>query len=146
MSNEITKKKTIRKKLIVRLVMLVIYLIILLYFYYLFINFGANPFIIALLIVFIFLTTIGPFLRKNKRSLYSRMFPDRKRKPTLNYKKKERTITKEKELKLTQPKIFKPIDLNFNYRNPIIKKCENCGNIVPSFVKTCPFCKKQILQ
>ncbi|MEE9377820.1 MAG: hypothetical protein V3V33_07260 [Candidatus Lokiarchaeia archaeon] len=143
MSNEITKTETNRKKLIVRLVVLVIYLIILLYFYYLFINFGANPFIITLLIVFIFLTTIGPFLRKNKRSLYSRMFPDRKR---LNNKNKERTFTKEKELKLTQPKIFKSIDLNFKYRNPIIKKCENCGNIVPSFVKTCPFCKNQILQ
>lgn len=145
MSNEITKKETIRKKLIARLVLLVIYLIILLYFSYLFINFGANPFIITLIIVFIFLTTIGFFLRKNKKSLYSRMFPDRKRKPPLNYKKSERTITKENELKLTQPKIFKSIDLNFNYRKPIIKKCENCGNIVPGFVKTCPICKKQIL-
>ena len=145
MSNEIIKKETNRKKLIVWLVILVIYLIILLYFYYLLIKFGANPFIITLLIVFIFLMTISPFLRKNKRSLYSRMFPDRKRKPPLNYEKKKRTITKEKELKLTQPKIFKSVDLNVNYRKPIIKKCENCGNIVPSFVKTCPFCKKQIL-
>ena len=146
MSNEITKKEINRKKLIVRLIMLVIYLIILLYFYYLFYNFGANPFVIILLIVFIFLATIGPFLRKNKRSLYSRMFPDRRRKPTINYQRKRRPITKQKELKQTQPKIFKSVDLNFIYRKPIIKKCENCRNIVPSFVKTCPFCKKQIIQ
>ncbi|NVM34865.1 MAG: hypothetical protein HWN81_04670 [Candidatus Lokiarchaeota archaeon] len=146
MSNKITKKETIRKKLLVQLVVLVIYLIILLYFYYFFFNFGANPLIIILLIVFTFLMIIGPFLRKNKRSLYSRMFPDRKRKPSLNYKRKLRPITKEKELNLTQQRIFKPVNLDFNYRKPIIKKCENCGNIVPSFVKTCPFCKKQIIQ
>lgn len=137
MSNEETKKKALRKKLIFRLILLVLYSIILIYFYYLIIEFGANPFIIVLLIIFVFLTTIGPFLRRNKRSLYSRMFPNRKIK--LGQKKQ-----REKEFQQSQPRIFKLINLDFNYRKPIINKCENCGNIVPNFVKVCPFCKHQI--
>ena len=138
MSNEQTKKKALRKKLIVRLIILVIELIILLYFYYLFFEFGANPIIIVLVIILVFLTTISPFLRRNKRSLYSRMFPNRK--ANLSQKQQRR-----KEFQQSQPKIFKPINLDINYRKPIINKCENCGNIVPNFVKVCPFCKHQIL-
>jgi len=144
MSHETIEKKIIRKKLITRLVILVLYLFILLYFFYLFIEFNANPFIIILLIIFIFLTILGPFLKRNKGSLYSRMFPDRKRKPNLSYQKKKITIIPENESKQPQQKIFKSVDLNHNYRKPIINKCENCGNIVPNFVKTCPFCKKPI--
>jgi len=145
MSNKTIEKSKIRKKLIVRLILLVLYLSILLYFYYLLFVFDFNPFIILLLIILIFFTTIGPFLRRNKRSLYSRMFPNRSRRISLTNQKKRITIMKEKEVHQMQPKISKPINLDFNYRKPIINKCGNCGNIVPSFVKKCPFCKNQII-
>ena len=145
MSNITIEKSKIRKKLIFRFILLVLYLSILLYFSYLLIEFGTNPYIITLLIIFIFFATIGPFLRRNKRSLYSRMFPNRTRKRSLSTQKKRMTTTREKEVQQMQPKISKPINLDINYPKPIIKKCGNCGNIVPSFVKKCPFCKNQII-
>lgn len=145
MSNELIRKKAIRKKMIIRLVIFMIYFSILLYFFYLFIEFGAHPMITILLIVFIFLATIGPFLRRNKKSLYSRMFPNRKKNQNLSYQKKKITTIREKDAKQTQLKIIPSVDLSHSYRKPIIKKCENCGNIVPNFVKTCPFCKRQLI-
>jgi uncharacterized OB-fold protein len=73
------------------------------------------------------------------------MFPDRKRKPKLDYQKPKIPVTKHKTSQQSQPKIFKPIDLEFKYKKPLIKKCENCGNIVPNFVKKCPFCNNQVI-
>lgn len=143
MSNEEIQNRLNRKKLIIRSIILVAYLSILLYFYFLLLEFGINPLIITLLVVFVFLTTIGPFLRRNKRSLYSRMFPDRRRKIKINNQKAQ--IKRKKGLQQSQTKIFKPVNLDFKYRKSIIKKCENCGNIVPNFVDTCPFCKHQII-
>jgi len=144
MSNEINEKVKDRKRLIVLLIVLIIYLCIIIYLYFLFIQFGAHPFISLLLLTFIFLITISPFLRKNKKSLYSRMFPNRKRKSKLNYQKKGVNIQDETEFYEIQPKIPKSINLDLNYRKPIIKKCESCGNIIPNFVKKCPFCNTQI--
>ena len=143
MSNEEIQNRLNRKKLIIRSIILVSYLSILLYFYFLLVEFGINPLIITLIVVFVFLTTIGPFLRRNKRSLYSRMFPDRRRKIKINHQKTQ--IKRKKGLQQSQTKIFKPVNLDFKYRKSIITKCENCGNIVPNFVDTCPFCKNQII-
>ena len=125
-------EKDSRKGFIFKLTIFVVYLIILLFFLFLLINIGVNPFIVSLLFIFILLASIAPFLKRNKKSLYSRMFPDRKKTSSLS---EQRTV---------QSKIFKPINLNFNYRKPIINKCENCGNIVPNFVKKCPFCNHSI--
>lgn len=145
MSNEEIQKRLNKKKLIIWSIILVVYLSILLYFYFLLLEFGTNPLIITLLIVFLFLTTIGPFLRRNKRSLYSRMFPDRRSKIKINNQKEQISIKRKKDIQQSQTKIFKPVNLDFTYRKSIIKKCENCGNIVPNFVDTCPFCKNQII-
>lgn len=145
MSNEEIQNRLNRKKLIIRSIILVAYLSILLYFYFLLLEFGINPLIITLLVAFVFLTTIGPFLRRNKRSLYSRMFPDRRRKIKINNQKAQISIKRKKDLQQSQTKIFKPVNLDFKYRKSIIKKCLNCGNIVPNFVDTCPFCKNQIM-
>ena len=145
MSNEEIQNRLNRKKLIIRSIILVAYLSILLYFYFLLLEFGINPLIITLLVVFVFLTTIGPFLRRNKRSLYSRMFPDRRRKTKIINQKTQISSKRKKDLQPSQTKIFKPINLDFKYRKSIIAKCENCGNIVPNFVDTCPFCKHQII-
>ncbi len=144
MSEETKKqeKTEIIKKLTLRYILIIPYLLLLLYILYLFIQFRSNPFVVALLLIFVFLITIGPFFRKkNRKSLYSRMFPDRKRhQPQQRTRKKRRHIVEKKPLQI-QPKIFKTIDLEFEYRKPLISNCENCGNILPSFVKNkCPFC------
>jgi len=141
---EIKEKVLNRKVIIVRLLILVSYLLILLYFFYLLTTFGVNPFIIFILLLFTFLITIGPFFRRSKRSLYSRMFPDRKRKASLENEQKEKVFKNKRKFEQAEPKIFKKINLEFKYRKPIVLKCENCGNIIPNFVKKCPFCNKQI--
>ncbi|MFX1377314.1 MAG: hypothetical protein ACFFA0_16060 [Promethearchaeota archaeon] len=132
-----SKEKVLNHKvIIVRFLLIAIYLIVLVYFVYLLINFGANLFIIIIILIFTILITISLLYRRNKKSLYSKMFPDRKRKSSLE--------EKPKKIVQVQPKIFKKVDLEFNYRKPIIFKCENCGNTIPNFVKKCPFCGKQI--
>jgi flagellar basal body-associated protein FliL len=139
-------KKTERtgKKIGLRLVLLIITLIILSYVYYLFIEFGTYPIIALIVVLFIFLVTLGLTFRRNKKSLYSRMFPDKKRKTSFNKSTSEKEINEEKEFKQLQPRVIKPVNLEFNYHKHIILKCERCGNIIPNFVKKCPFCKKTI--
>ena len=150
MSEETKKRKKekteIIKKLTLRYIFLIPYLLILLYILYLFIEFGSNPFVVAILLLFVFLGTIGPFFRKkNRRSLYSRMFPDRKRRQSERRKRKKRIPIIEKKPIQIQPKIFKKINLEFEYRKPLISNCENCRNILPNFVKNkCPFCGEPI--
>ncbi len=129
-----------------RTILLILYFLIMLFVIFLFIRFEFNPFVVAIGLILVFLTTIGPFFRqRNRRSLYSRMFPDRKRKqPQQRTRKKRRPIIEKKPIQI-QSKIFKPIDLEFEYRKPLISNCENCGNILASFVKDkCPFCGEQI--
>lgn len=140
-----TKEKVLNRKVVIsRILLLIGYLLILLYFFYLLTKFGANPFIIFILLLFTFLITIGPFFSRNKRSLYSRMFPDRKRRSSFENEQKEKVFKNKRKFEQAEPKIFKKISLEFNYRKPIIFKCENCGNTIPNFVKKCPFCNKQI--
>ena len=72
------------------------------------------------------------------------MFPNRKRKSSLESKQNRKRFEEKKKIEIRDPKVFKKISLDFDYRKPIIFKCENCGNTIPNFVKKCPFCNKQI--
>jgi len=146
MSNGNKKKREIsRKGLILRLIVIISYLVVLLYLYYLFIELGSNPFVIIVSLSLVFLITISPFLRKKRGSLYSRMFPERKKRPVQYKERRKRKPITEKEPRQIQPKIFQAIDLEFEYRKPLISNCENCGNILPNFVKKkCPFCGEQV--
>jgi hypothetical protein len=141
---EIKEEVLNRKVIIVRLILLVIYLLMLVYFFYLLTNFGANPFIIFILLLFTFLITIGPFFRRGKRSLYSRMFPDRKTKTSSGIDQKKEDFRSKRKDDQVETKIFKKINLEVKYHKPIVLKCEACGNTIPNFVKKCPFCNKQI--
>ncbi|MFX0138410.1 MAG: hypothetical protein ACFFDN_32510 [Candidatus Hodarchaeota archaeon] len=135
------KDKISRKKLILELIGLGIFLAFFLYLYYFLVNFGWNPLIVAILLIFIILITIGPFFRRRKKGLYSRMFSDSKKVSNLIQKQE---IDAE-EIQKPESKIPKPINLEFEYRKPLINKCKNCGNIVPNFVKKCPFCNQNIM-
>ena len=42
-------------------------------------------------------------------------------------------------LKSQKRKII-PVDLNYKYRKPLIRKCDKCGMVVPNFVNRCPEC------
>ena len=92
MTLEDKKNKPSRKQVILKLIWIMLYLIIFLYLFYLLINFGFNPLIISILLIFIILATIGPFLRRNKRTLYSRMFSDKKSRAKLSEQTKRKRI------------------------------------------------------
>ena len=130
-----------RKKFVIRLLLLVIYILILSYLYYILVESGSNPIITILIILFIILMTIGLLFRKSSRSLYSKMFPDKRRDRLFE---KSSSISQNKEIEQTQRKIHRPIRLSTKYYKPIVLKCRNCGNIIPNFVKQCPFCNKNV--
>ncbi|MFX1567765.1 MAG: hypothetical protein ACFFCV_05290 [Promethearchaeota archaeon] len=117
---------------------LVIYSLILLFLLFYLIDLNFNPIIIISLISFLFLVGLGLFFKRSKRSLYSEMFPNRKR--TSSSRKQTRVVQE----KIPQPRIPGRISLDSGVHKPLIKKCQGCGNILPSFVKKCPFCNKQI--
>jgi len=135
MTIEIEKSEHSRKKNVIRLSFFVIYIIILSLLYYYLTQWGFNPIIVITLLLFLFLITIGLLLRRTKGTLYSRIFPDKKQRTTTIKKKYEKPV---------QMKIPQQINLDVSYRKPLIKKCNGCGNILPSFAKKCPFCGKQI--
>ncbi|MHA1986379.1 MAG: hypothetical protein ACW98D_07065 [Promethearchaeota archaeon] len=141
MINKTEAKKSTPKGIILKFFVLIIYISVLIVFYNLLKNVGANPFVVVIVLVFVFLITIGPFLKRNKKSLYSRMFPDKKKRIALNTQRR-RDKFKIGIPRQPQPNVFKQISLDFKYNTPLISKCENCKNILPKFVKKCPFCGK----
>ena len=72
------------------------------------------------------------------------MFPNKHRRFRIEEKKQRRIVGDKTEPISYQSEDFKSINLDFKYRKPIIRKCENCGMILASFVKRCPLCGKQI--
>jgi len=135
-----------KKKFILRLAFIIISLFILISFYYLLSEFGLNPFIIILILVFTLLIFTGPFFKrkKKKKSLYSRMFPNKHSRFRIEEMKQRKDFRVKTEKLSRQPENLKSINLDFKYRKPILRKCENCGMILASFVKKCPLCGKQI--
>lgn len=136
-------KKEIRKRIIVQSCVLLIYLAVLFYLYFLLVEFGSNFIIVLLILIFTFLMFAGPIFKRRKKSLYSRMFPEkyregspddprfkRQRSPVIGYKEK------------FKPKTFKSIDFDSEYKKPLLRKCQNCGMLVPRFADKCPVCGK----
>jgi len=78
MTNETKPKESTPKRILFKFIILVIYLSVLIIFYTFLIRYGANPFVVVTVLVFVFLISVGPFLKRRKKSLYSRMFPDKK--------------------------------------------------------------------
>ncbi len=135
----------INKKLILRFIFIIVYIFILLFLYSLLVEYGTNPVIILSLLLLIFLVTIGPLFLKRRKSIYSGLFPDKMQTRHLKRQKKKRSFVRRPEPEQPQPRIHRAINLDFEFSRPIISKCEKCGNIVPSFVKKCPFCGKQLV-
>lgn len=145
MTNDAEPKKSTPKRIIFKFIILIIYLSAFIIIFTLITSLGANPLVVITILVFLFLISVGPFLKHRKKSLYSRMFPDKKKRIALNTQRR-RDKFKIKEPRQPQPKVFKHISLDFNYSTPLIGKCENCGNIMPKFVKKCLFCGKQAIR
>ena len=131
-----------RKQLVIRLIFLAIYLLILSYLYYFLVESGSNPAITILIILFLLLLTIGLLFRKKGKSLYSKIFPDKKK--IVPSFEKSNLESQKKEVEQTVRRIHRPINLSTKYYKPIVLKCKNCGNMIPNFVKQCPFCNKKV--
>ncbi|UCD02015.1 MAG: hypothetical protein JSV23_03050 [Promethearchaeota archaeon] len=134
------KKKNSNRIVVIKLIGIIIYSAINIYLFYFLITLGFNPAIISILLLFIILVTIGFFLRSRKRKLYSRMFPQKK------YVQIRKEQIKNQKDQNQEIKIPKAVNLELEYRKPLIDKCKYCGNIVPNFVKKCPFCNENINQ
>jgi RNA polymerase subunit RPABC4/transcription elongation factor Spt4 len=107
-------------------------------------EFGTNPLLIILILGFVLLLFVGSFfIKKKQSSVYSEMFPDKKRRRSQDFHRKlelkiERTPEKPAQ------KNFKEVNLNFKYRKSLINKCENCGMLITGYRKNCPTCGQAI--
>ncbi|TFG21771.1 MAG: hypothetical protein EU529_12610 [Promethearchaeota archaeon] len=144
---ENNNKELTYKKLILTSIFLFVNILILLFLFSLYFKFGATPIIIFLIFLFAFLMLFTPFLRRKRKSLYSRIFPDKKNAKEMQRRQKEFIRTRV-EPNLPQQKEIKSVDLKIRpigRTKQLIKKCPNCGMILGSFVKKCPACGKSII-
>lgn len=135
-------KKKSRRQLIFQFFLLILNIIIIIFLSVLLTEFGANPLIIILILVFVFLIFLGPLLKRRQKSIYASLFPDKKKVREEKIQKKEEEIKRREEMKLFKLRHLNKIDLDFEYREPIIRKCDNCGLMIPKFAKKCPICGK----
>jgi hypothetical protein len=138
---ESKKNKIFGRRALIKIIGIITYSAIFIFLFYFLITLGFNPVIISLLLLFIILATIGLFFRSRKRKLYSRMFPKNK-----NAEMRKEQRLNQKESQTLEIKIPKPVNLELEFRKPLISRCKYCGNIVPNFVKKCPFCNHNINQ
>jgi hypothetical protein len=134
------------KTSILKLIFILVNFIILLYLYYLLSEFGVNPIIIILMLIFAFLTIVGPIYKSKRKRIYSSMFPDKNDLSRRNEIRLRKGFKKEVSINQSQSREFKPINLDITYRKPIIRKCSKCKMILPSHVKKCPICGEQIIK
>ena len=127
-----------------RVVFLIIYMIVLIYLFFIFINIGVNPIIAFLILVFLFIVVIGPVFSGLSKSLYSRMFINKKKKERGGYQQYKENLKKESKKSEYKPRKIRPVNLDINYRKPLIAKCSYCGMTVAGFVKKCPKCGELI--
>ena len=143
MKTENTKESSSKKNIFLKIFLLIIYLIVSIFLYIILMEFGTNPLLIILILGFVLLLFVGSFFREKKQSpIYSKMFPDKKRRSQDFHRKLELKIETEPE-KPAQ-KQFKEVNLNFKYRKSLINKCENCGMLITGYRKNCPTCGQAI--
>ena len=104
----------------------ILYIIFLFSMFCLLIFSNVNLYISILLIIFLFLLGIGPiisgFNKQRLRSLFHRRAP-------ISYEGKKDPIKK-----------IDKLNLNFEYKRALLKKCNKCGMLLIGSVKSCPNC------
>jgi hypothetical protein len=92
---------------------------------------GVHIIVSLLIISFLFLFFLGLILKTKYVSF--NLFK--------SHKKYESPLERsKKEFKVDIPKGVKPDALKTSYSKPLVRKCENCGFILPRFGKKCPNC------
>ncbi len=144
MTNQEREKQKSKKRVILKIFFLTVNILIILFLYFLLTEFGANPYIILLILLFVFLTFAGPLLRSKGKSFYSKMYPDKKEILKERAQRRREEYEKRDEMKRIKLRQLNRINLDFKYSEPIIRNCDNCGMIMAKFVKKCPVCGKEV--
>ena len=132
MSKTETNNLNANKKKKISRIVLFLFLILVCYFLFSFFMDLGSHFIVAFLtVLFIFLFLSGLILEG--KALFSR-FKIRTISPKINSKSSDRKKEEYYDFKRQQ------INLDFDYTKKIIRKCPNCGIVLPSFAKKCPNC------
>ena len=79
--------------------------------------------------------------KKKKKSIYSELYPDKKRNK-IQRPPRKLELNIETDSEDTVQKKLRNVDLSFRYRKPLINKCENCGMMITGYKKKCPTCGK----
>jgi len=133
-----------KERKFLRILLLIIFLSIIIFLYFVLVNLGINPFLVILMLAFVSLITIGSFFMKNrKKSIYSELFPDKKRNK-IQRPPRKRELKIKAESEVFEKTKFRDVNLDFKYRKTLINKCENCGMIITNYKKYCPICGKSI--
>jgi len=123
-----------------KILLLIIFLFVVVFLFYILLELGINPIIISLLLGFLSLIVIGSFfIKKKKNSIYSNLYPDKKRNK-IQRPPRKLELKIESESEALARKKFRDVDLNFKYRKTLINKCENCGMIITGYKRNCPTC------
>jgi len=123
-----------------KIILLIIYLIVVVFLFYILLETGINPFIIFLLLGFLSLLVIGSFfIKKKKDSIYSKLYPDKKRN-RIQRPPRKLELKIEADSETLRLKRFRDVDLNFKHRKTLINKCENCGMLITGYKRNCPTC------
>ncbi|MHA1489611.1 MAG: hypothetical protein ACTSRI_08150 [Promethearchaeota archaeon] len=133
------------KYYVFRIILLIIYFIFLFELFKILINYGASPLLAFALDFFALLFFIGFLVKGKGNSFFSRFKHKKINLKDTDKKKKEEYL---KQFKKYHPQLRRidKIDLNKKYRKPIVRKCSNCGIILPGFVKKCPNCGENIIK
>ncbi len=136
MTSEIERPKKKSPKLIFQLSLLIIFTIFIFYFYNSLINLGSSHPLALLIVFFSFLLFIG-ILFKGKE-----IFTLFKRKRYKEQNEKEKYL---KEFETHHIRRIDHIQLDSKYKKPIVRKCSNCGILLPHFAKKCPNCGESLI-
>lgn len=118
------------KLIILKIIAFFAYLLFLSYLFLILIALGASIPIALMVNLFCFLFFLGLLLKSKKQSTFSK-----------NHQRSEEYLSKQ----TIQNRQIPPqrIDLEYEYRKNLLKKCDNCGMLLSHIVKKCPICGKK---
>ncbi|MHA1688720.1 MAG: hypothetical protein ACTSYC_07095 [Promethearchaeota archaeon] len=138
-------KNGFRKKWMMKIIILAIYTALLAILYLYIMSLNTHPLVAFLTDLFLFLAFLGVIIKgKNIKSFYSRLFPSKKERIRSQSQTRRMRHEFKKEIEDVSIKEFEPISLDFKYKKALLRKCDNCGMILPAFAKKCYNCGKDL--
>ncbi|MFX1441906.1 MAG: hypothetical protein ACFFHV_00705 [Promethearchaeota archaeon] len=138
--NTDVKRKKSWKRNLIKVISIIVFIIFLYELYTVLMNLGASLLLALLIMLFPTLVFIGVLVRDKSKPFFS-MF--KKNKNNSKNTSKEDFLSVYEKYHPQQRRID-TINIQSKYRKPIIRKCSNCGIIVPGFAKKCPNCGENI--